>query len=164
MSASIVSDPMAIPPESQPKLSGVNEYETEYAECDCCGLTEECTKSYIERVRERYNGTWICGLCSEAIKDEIVRSERLISTEEAMKMHMSFCGSFKASGPPPNPATHLIAAMRQILRRSLESPRALRSLPSSPTSERVPLKSLMRSESCFLPSVDDQSDECKLGC
>nr|DAD32417.1 TPA_asm: hypothetical protein HUJ06_011268 [Nelumbo nucifera] len=30
---------------------------------------------------ERYQGQWICGLCVEAMKDEIVKLERLISSE-----------------------------------------------------------------------------------
>lgn len=27
--------------------------EVDFAKCDCCGLTEECTLSYIETIRER---------------------------------------------------------------------------------------------------------------
>ncbi|KAJ4836252.1 hypothetical protein Tsubulata_049747 [Turnera subulata] len=129
----------------------IAQIEVESAKCDCCGLTEECTPAYIERVRERYQGKWICGLCAEAVKDEIFRSERLISTEEAMTRHMNFCKKFVSSGPPPDPTTHLIAAMRQVLRRSLDSPRGLRSTPSSPTKTGGQLRSaaLTRSGSCF---------------
>ena len=127
MSATMISDPMVISaPEAQPvtsKLAAEPQNEIEFAICDCCGLTEECTPAYIERVRERYHGKWICGLCAEAVKDEIIRSERLLSTEEAMAKHMNFCKKFKTAGPPPNPTVHLISAMRQILRRSLESPK-----------------------------------------
>ncbi|KAM0015327.1 hypothetical protein Hdeb2414_s0033g00724711 [Helianthus debilis subsp. tardiflorus] len=67
----------------------------EFVKCDCCGLTEGCTQAYMERIRERYKGKWICGLCGEAVKDEIMRSGRLISTEEAMTRlsHPGFCGS-----------------------------------------------------------------------
>ncbi|KAJ7963301.1 DUF1677 family protein [Quillaja saponaria] len=153
MSATIISDPMVISaPETQPAASKlVTESEVEFVMCDCCGLTEECTLAYIERVRVRYHGNWICGLCAEAIKDEIIRCERLISTEEAMTKHMNFCKKFKTSGPPPNPTVHLISAMRQILRRSLDSPRALRSTPSSPTKTEPEIcgPGLTRSESCF---------------
>ncbi|KAI4355419.1 hypothetical protein L6164_004195 [Bauhinia variegata] len=155
MSATMISDPMVISaPETQPiasKLANVQN-EVEFAICDCCGLTEECTPAYIERVRERYHGKWICGLCAEAIKDEIIRSERLVSTEEAMTKHMNFCKKFKASGPPPNPAVHLISAMRQILRRSLDSPRGLRSTPNSPTkmaNREIGSRGLTMSDSCF---------------
>lgn len=150
MSASVISDPMAISaPEAQPQpvpgptiLSAATQIEVEFAICDCCGLTEECTPAYIERVRERYFGKWICGLCAEAVKDEIARTERLISAEEAMNRHINFCRKFMSPGQ--DPTIDLISVMRHILRKSLES----RSTPSSPT--RAPVaKSLARSESCF---------------
>ncbi|KAJ6963265.1 hypothetical protein NC652_001787 [Populus alba x Populus x berolinensis] len=158
MPATIISDPMVVStPETQATAAAttvtklIAQIEVESAKCDCCGLTEECTPGYIERVRERYHGKWICGLCAEAIKDEIVRTERLISTEEAMAKHMNFCKKFVSSGPPPDPTIHLIAAMRQILRRSLDSPRGLRSTPSSPTKTKGEIRAaaLTRSESCF---------------
>lgn len=151
--ATILGDPMVLPPApetQQPQDTKlIAQIEIEFVKCDCCGLSEECTPAYIQHVRERYQGHWICGLCAEAIKDEIVRSERLISTEEAMATHMNFCKKFKASGPPPDPIVHLISAMRQILRRSLDSPRVrvLRSTPTSPT--KINGKGLTRSESCF---------------
>lgn len=150
MSATVVSDPLVIStPETQPPavLLGTAQIEVEFVMCECCGLTEECTPAYIERIRERYHGKWICGLCAEAIKDEIVRTERLVSTEEAMTKHMNFCKKFKCSEPPPDPTVHLISAMRQLLRRSLES----RSTPSSPMRKetRMPGSALTRSESCF---------------
>ncbi|XP_074571328.1 uncharacterized protein LOC141827886 isoform X2 [Curcuma longa] len=107
--------------------------EVEFASCDCCGLTEECTPAYIAVVRERHVGRWICGLCEEAVRDEISRSELLISTEEAMGLHATFCRSFRsAEEPAVDPAEQLIAAVKHLLRRSLESPRAVRSTPSSP--------------------------------
>ncbi|XP_004510510.1 uncharacterized protein [Cicer arietinum] len=154
MSATMISDPMDITtsPESQSTII-VSQTEVEFAICDCCGLTEECTPAYISRIRERYNGKWVCGLCSEAVKDEIVRSKRLVSTEEAMIKHMNFCKKFNTSGPPTNPTVHLIKAMRQILRRSLENPTRVRSTPSSPTKmisrEIHGSGALARSESCF---------------
>ena len=113
-----------------------------------------CTPAYIERIRQRYFGKWVCGLCAEAVKDEIVRSERLVCTEEAMAKHMNFCKKFKASGPPPNPTVHLISALRQILRRTLDSPR-VRSTPKSPTKTRTKIHGsvLTTSESCFPTSL-----------
>nr|GEX67887.1 cation/calcium exchanger 4-like [Tanacetum cinerariifolium] len=96
------------------------------AKCECCGLTEECTFEYIYKIRERYHGKWICGLCGEAIKDEIVRGEKLISTKEAMARLINFCKESKTSNKMTEPTIHLIAAMRQIMLRSLDSPRALR--------------------------------------
>lgn len=151
MSATIISDPMVL---STPETKLISQLEVEFVLCDCCGLTEECTPAYIAHVRERYYGKWICGLCGEAIKDEIIRSERLLSTEEAMNKHINFCKKFKSSVPPPDPTVHLIAAMRQILRRSLDSPRAMRSTPSSPLNgdRKSSSSGLTRSESCF-PSL-----------
>ncbi|KAL3840768.1 hypothetical protein ACJIZ3_025359 [Penstemon smallii] len=129
--------------------------DVDFAKCDCCGLTEECTPSYIETIRQRYGGKWICGLCAEAVKDEILRCQKLISPDEAIDRHLSFCKKFRASGPPQDPTVHLIRAMSQILRKSLESPK---SMPSSPTSRRgistPDMKGtvLTRSESC-IPSL-----------
>ncbi|KAL1339421.1 hypothetical protein AAHE18_U035100 [Arachis hypogaea] len=53
MSATMISDPMVIaaPAETQSAASIVSE--VEFAICDCCGLREECTIGYIERIRER---------------------------------------------------------------------------------------------------------------
>ncbi|XP_051135351.1 uncharacterized protein LOC127254333 [Andrographis paniculata] len=145
MSTSLITDSMAT------KISGQNE--VDFAKCDCCGLTEECTPSYIETIRQRYGGKWICGLCAEAVKDEIVRCQKLISPDEAIDRHFSFCNKFRTSGPPQDPTAHLIRAMRQILMKSLESPKSLRSMPSSPMNKGGELKLkgtvLARSESCM---------------
>ncbi|MBA0568136.1 hypothetical protein Goshw_027514 [Gossypium schwendimanii] len=94
--------------------------------CESCSFTEECTLAYILRVRERYQGRWICGLCIEAVKDEALRSDTLISTEEALDRHIKFCNQFKASSPLDE-TEHPISAIGRILRRSLDSPRPLRS-------------------------------------
>lgn len=158
MSATIVSDPMVVSaPETAASATTqlIAQTEIEFVKCDCCGLTEECTQAYIETIRERYQGKWVCGLCAEVIKDEIVRTERLISTEEAMAKHMNYCKTIRSPGPAPDAAAiHLITAMRQILRRSLDSPRALRSTPSSPTNKvgEICGPALTRSGSCF-PSL-----------
>lgn len=118
-----IADTVPIPSAD---LDSSEQSELETATCHCCGLIEECTLAYIAAVSRRYNGRWICGLCSEAINDEICRSKRLISTEEAVNRHVSFC---RRSGDPPviETAEDFIAAIRQILRRRLDSPRAVRS-------------------------------------
>ncbi|XP_020091197.1 uncharacterized protein LOC109712183 [Ananas comosus] len=95
--------------------------EVEWARCECCGLTEECTPAYISRVRERHLGRWICGLCAEAVKDEIGRSGWPISTAEAIDRHASFFRAFRAVAPPDHAAQHLVAAIARLLRRSLDS-------------------------------------------
>lgn len=166
MSTTIITEPVMVSTQQESSsssngnskkntISGT-QIEIESAKCDCCGLTEECTPAYIERIRERYAGKWICGLCAEAVKDEIVRSERLISTEEALARHLNVCRKFRLSWPPAtDPTLHLITAVRQILRRSLDSPRGLRSTPVSPMrsgagdGEMMKRPALTRSESCF---------------
>lgn len=37
-------------------------------------------KMYIARVRERYQGRWICGLCTKVVKDELFLGQRGSST------------------------------------------------------------------------------------
>ncbi|KAL8137013.1 hypothetical protein V2J09_003014 [Rumex salicifolius] len=169
MSATLINEPVVVASQealssSSPSSTKTNTasstaapIEIESATCDCCRLTEECTPEYIERIRERYAGKWICGLCAEAVKDEIVRSDRLISTEEALACHLNVCRKFRCSWPPEtDPAVHLITAVRQILRRSLECPRGISSTPASPIrgvdsghDEMLKGMALARSESCF---------------
>ncbi|KAJ0442973.1 hypothetical protein HanPSC8_Chr16g0719261 [Helianthus annuus] len=84
---------------------------------------EECTQEYIKNIRARHNGNWMCGLCEEAVKDEMVRSERLIDKEEAMTHHMNFCRKSTSPDPPLSLAIDLIEAMRRFIRRGLDSPR-----------------------------------------
>eukprot|EP01018_Ginkgo_biloba_P030014 Gb_32616 [translate_table: standard] len=121
--------------------------DVELAKCECCGLKEECTPAYIARVRDRFYGRWICGLCAEAVKDELCRANRRIGMEDALEAHMAFCMQFNSSART-NPAVHLAAAMRQLLKRSLESPS--RSSPSSPRlGEDVGRSGLARSTSCI---------------
>ncbi|XP_042418009.1 uncharacterized protein LOC122006530 [Zingiber officinale] len=117
--------------------------EVEFAACDCCGMTEECTPAYIAGVRERHGGRWICGLCAEAVQDEICRFRLLISPEEAMVRHATFCRNFRsAKAPAAGSAEQLIAAVKQLLRRSLESRRTVGSPRSA--SDGTPRSSLDR--------------------
>ncbi|CAN6722077.1 unnamed protein product [Malus baccata var. baccata] len=109
--------------------------------CYCCCLKEECTPAYVAAVKERHQGRWICGLCTEAINDENSRSPRKISTEEAVKRHLRFCREFRKSIPPANPTADLISAMKQLLLRTLDSPRRDR------VGDRRP--AMVRSKSCF---------------
>ncbi|KAD6454571.1 hypothetical protein E3N88_09277 [Mikania micrantha] len=97
----------------------------EFVKCECCGLSEECTPAYIATVRESNHGRWICGLCAEAVKEEMERSCSE-SEEDALDRHMRFCKNFRSSmsSPATNPAENLIAAVKQLLIRSLDSPRS----------------------------------------
>lgn len=130
--------------------------EVECVKCYSCGFTEDCTPAYISRVRDRFHGRWICGLCIEAVKDEAVRSGTLISTEEALIRHASFCREFRSTNPVDE-TEHPISAMGRLLRRSLDSPRVLRSNSSSvirlePIDDMGDSARLQRSGSCF-PSL-----------
>ncbi|VAI71729.1 unnamed protein product [Triticum turgidum subsp. durum] len=68
--------------------------EVEAVRCECCGFTEECTPEYIAAVRAEYMGRWVCGLCAEAVGDEIrragARGQRAITTAEALDRHGAF--------------------------------------------------------------------------
>ncbi|MED6155965.1 hypothetical protein PIB30_010311 [Stylosanthes scabra] len=114
--------------------------------CYCCGLTEECTPRYIDRVRERYDGRWICGLCAEAVKEETSKSRRDISTDEALKRHVSFFQEFRSSSSSSSPQD-LILAMKQLLLRSLDSSSSSSSPPPPRSSGGG--RRLGRSQSCF---------------
>nr|GMD87125.1 uncharacterized protein LOC109163807 [Ipomoea batatas] len=77
----------------------------ELAKCECCGLKEDCTQAYISEVKEKFDGKWLCGLCSEAVRDEIIRGNNtsrhmmFVGIEDAVKAHMSFCRKYKSNNP-----------------------------------------------------------------
>ncbi|XP_059302441.1 uncharacterized protein LOC132054454 [Lycium ferocissimum] len=89
--------------------------EIELAKCDCCGLKEECTVDYISEVKGNFEGKWLCGLCSEAVRDEVNRGKKqqFLEMEEAVKAHMSFCRKYKSN----NPAVRVADGMKLMLRR-----------------------------------------------
>nr|POE59533.1 hypothetical protein CFP56_43416 [Quercus suber] len=81
-------------------ISSLEQSEVEFVKCHCCGLTEECTLDYIARVRERYQGRWICGLCAEAVKDESFRLQRDVlrrTLDSPKKEGLGSCGPFLRS-------------------------------------------------------------------
>lgn len=112
----------------------------EQAECECCGLEEECTQEYIKKTKDCYSGKWVCGLCSEAVKEALVREPKK-AIEEALRNQREFCQEFHSSRL--NPELSLTCAMRKIAKRSCEN----RNYRTSST-----LK-IARSTSCF-PSID----------
>ncbi|KAK8965758.1 hypothetical protein KSP40_PGU010448 [Platanthera guangdongensis] len=142
-------------------MSGESAEEQEefgFAECECCGLTEECTAAYAAEVRSRFDGWWICGLCAEAVEDEIRRSSRLISTEDAVKRQASFCSSFRSAAilPAADAGDHLISVVRRLIIRSLHS--------SSPlfrsTSDGPPRKDLLRIKGIQLQVDEKYTANC----
>ncbi|KAL6645010.1 hypothetical protein ACP70R_016618 [Stipagrostis hirtigluma subsp. patula] len=92
--------------------------EVECAKCECCELREDCTRDYILGVKAAFGGRWLCGLCSEAVRDEVARGRTTAGgaaaagLEEALKDHMAFCGKCRGS-----PASRVADGMRQMLRR-----------------------------------------------
>ena len=95
----------------------------ECARCECCGLVEDCTRDYILGVRAAFGGRWLCGLCSEAVRDEAARgtttkqkgpgaAAAAVRLEEALRDHMAFCGKCRRS-----PAFRVADGMRQMLRK-----------------------------------------------
>jgi len=101
-------------------------------------MTEEYTAAYIENARDLYVGKLICGLCSEAVKYEIFRDRR-IGVEEALAIHVRFCGEFVAS---PTPTVDFISAIGEMFRRRIVG------LTSALTSAAAPLSPMI------IPAVD----------
>eukprot|EP00250_Pteridium_aquilinum_P011655 c20219_g1_i1 orf=398-826(+) len=93
--------------------------EAEKVQCECCRLVEECTPAYIAHVQGLYCGRWICGLCSEAVKEEHRRGGEGNSKEgleEALSKHMNVCMQFNKPERIGSPVADISAAVRQLLR------------------------------------------------
>lgn len=87
--------------------------EIEQVKCECCGLREDCTQDYIASVKSNFNGMWLCGLCSEAVHDEMTKAKKNgQGINEAVGAHKSFCQKIKV-----NPSVRVADEMRQMLRR-----------------------------------------------
>ncbi|XP_008794167.1 uncharacterized protein LOC103710281 [Phoenix dactylifera] len=124
--------------------------EVEDAKCECCGMSEECTPEYIRRVREKFSGKWICGLCSEAVKEEVEKNGGRL--DEALNTHMSVCVRFNRIGRT-HPVLFQAEAMREILRKSRLDGTGATAKSRSPT-ERGSVKrgGITRSSSC-IPAI-----------
>ncbi|WJX20929.1 hypothetical protein P8452_10411 [Trifolium repens] len=95
--------------------------EIESAKCDCCGLKEDCTQDYITDVKSKFGGKWLCGLCSEAVRDEVMSGgKKAWDMDEAVKAHMSFCRKFKS-----NPAVRVAEDTRINLKTEMPFPAAI---------------------------------------
>lgn len=94
-----------------------NHNEINEVECECCGLSEDCTVDYIRHTRARFYGKWVCGLCSEAVNEESSKmgGVRNIVREDALHAHMKVCRAFNTT-VRVNPAMSLAYAMTKILR------------------------------------------------
>ncbi|CAI9771727.1 unnamed protein product [Fraxinus pennsylvanica] len=111
------------------------------AECECCGLKEECTKEYITNIRNSHSGKWVCGLCSEVVKERL-KHEPIITIEEAVSTHRNFCQEFNST-TRLNPKLSLACAMRNIAKKSGEKRR------NNSSSSKM----ITRSSSC-VPRID----------
>ncbi|KAK4730135.1 hypothetical protein R3W88_023123 [Solanum pinnatisectum] len=109
--ALVVSDHNTIEKNVLPPIS-----EVEDAMCECCGMSEECTLEYVKRVKEKYSGKLICGLCSEAVKEEMEKNGGK-KLEEALNEHMHACSKFNRLGRA-YPVLFQAEAMREILKKS----------------------------------------------
>ncbi|BAS77767.1 uncharacterized protein [Oryza sativa Japonica Group] len=98
----------SIPAEEQQQV-------VEEAECECCGMSEECTAAYAGAVRRRFSGRWVCGLCAEAVAEE-ARKKKGGEREAALAAHMGVCRRFNGFGRT-HPALFQADAMRHILRK-----------------------------------------------
>ncbi|KAG0536055.1 hypothetical protein BDA96_03G031500 [Sorghum bicolor] len=120
--------------------------EEELARCECCGMQEECTPEYVRRVRDRYCGRWVCGLCAAAVNAEAERAAGgggSRTVEDALAAHMAVCGRFNRVGRA-NPVLMQTEAMREILRKRCRS--------NSPRDHGGPAGALARSSSC-IPAI-----------
>ncbi|KAL1830630.1 hypothetical protein ACET3Z_000281 [Daucus carota] len=121
--------------------------EVEDAKCECCGMSEECTPEYIRRVRGKFSGKLICGLCSEAVKEEKEKSGGKI--EEALSEHMNACSKFNKFGRT-HPVLFQAQAMKEMLKKG--SARRKSSSPGDLKADVLKKGGIARSSSC-IPSI-----------
>ncbi|PWA34503.1 hypothetical protein CTI12_AA618470 [Artemisia annua] len=88
------------------------------ASCGCCGQKEDCTKSYIASIENDHAGSWVCGLCSEAIKEYLSKNPGK-AMEEAVIAQNEICQKFNIT-TRINPKLTLTWTMKDIAKRSLE--------------------------------------------
>jgi len=111
--------PMSVAAEQEvaPAVVAVAVAEAEEWEvCACCGLREECTPAYAAGVRARYGGRWLCGLCGDAVGEEVAAGGgSVLELEAAIAGHAAFCHALGGRRTPAT-AERLIAAVRRLLR------------------------------------------------
>ncbi|MQL78825.1 hypothetical protein Taro_011263 [Colocasia esculenta] len=112
----ILEDTGSIVEDFQVQQASKNSSEPQMIDCECCGMSEECTPTYIARIKEFYCGKWVCGLCSEAVKEQ-VKKKPMESMQEALESHMALCMKFNRT-IRINPKLSLASSMRDIARRS----------------------------------------------
>ncbi|KAF3975292.1 hypothetical protein CMV_001452 [Castanea mollissima] len=121
--------------------------EVEEAKCECCEMSEECTREYINGVREKFSGKLICGLCAEAVSEEMEKNGG--KREEALNEHISACVRFTRFGRT-HPVLYQAEAFKEILKKSSRT----RAKSASPTTDKGGQKKskIARSSSC-IPAI-----------
>ncbi|KAL6865195.1 hypothetical protein ACP4OV_016346 [Aristida adscensionis] len=99
-------------------VAGGSDDVPETVRCACCGVTEDCTAGYTRRVRAAHCGSWVCGLCAEAVGERL-RREPGAGVEAALRWHTAVCRDFNAT-IRVNPTLTLAGSMRDIARRSFD--------------------------------------------
>ncbi|CAN0878173.1 hypothetical protein LINGRAHAP2_LOCUS12333 [Linum grandiflorum] len=135
-------------PAAAPALPAISEVED--AKCECCGMSEECTPEYIDRIRSKFLGKLVCGLCSEAVKEEMAKStnpDKKVGLEEALGLHMSACSRFNKFGRA-YPVLSQAEAMREMLKKSTRRVKSFN--PKSGAHQKI--GGLARSSSC-IPAI-----------
>ncbi|CAL4910817.1 unnamed protein product [Urochloa decumbens] len=127
---------------------GGNGSSSEVAEtvrCACCSVPEDCTAAYIRRVRAAHCGSWVCGLCAEAV-GERQRREPGGGVAAALRWHTAVCSDFNAT-TRLNPKLSLAGSMRDIARRSFNR-RASSAAATTCHDELRASKTMERTVSC----------------
>ncbi|OIW16955.1 hypothetical protein TanjilG_00145 [Lupinus angustifolius] len=135
------------------KLAPISEVED--AKCECCGMCEECTQEYINLMRDKFFGKFVCGLCSEAVKEELEKNGG--KKEDALSAHISACVSFNKYGRA-FPVLFQAQAMKEMLKKSTEDCR-IRAKSISPRDKEGLKKGLIsRSSSCISAFTKELND------
>ncbi|XP_056690859.1 uncharacterized protein [Spinacia oleracea] len=138
-------------------IEDIEDHVTSKIECECCGLNEECSFNYIEQVKDIHNGRWVCGLCSEAVKERLIHhhhhsstiitsTSKMVMMIDALSLHKEFCDEFNNT-TRINPQLSLTCSLKGIAIRSSQR-RIL-----SRDDKKLPLSRLARSSSC-LPRIE----------
>lgn len=131
--------------------------EIEDAKCECCGMVEEYTLEYVDKVRGKFCGKWICGLCAEAVKEEMEKNGG--KREEALEAHMNACFRFNKFGRA-YPVLSQAQAMREMFRKSVSMDgRGARVKSAGPKDKKG---QIARSSSC-IPAITREMNDIKLG-
>ncbi|GMN39998.1 hypothetical protein TIFTF001_009223 [Ficus carica] len=92
--------------------------EVEEAQCECCGMSEECTSDYVSRVRGKFSGKLICGLCAEAVDEKMEKKKA--KRDEVLEEHMNACSRFNKFGRT-YPVLFQAEAIKEILKKNSTS-------------------------------------------